>query len=147
MCNRRDIINLTGSSIMCLHSGCRTYPSDNSTSHATKHPTQPHAGVWDKSFWFSFPVSNFEHLFSCASVKFPEGLAEFMTFLPSDICSSFPLQFHLAGDLSIVSALFPLLGEKTQAVQPLSDCSHPKQFTVSLTAQNTSVPGITNNFL
>lgn len=42
---------------------------------------------------------------------------EFVKFLPSDICSGFSLQFHLAEGLSVVTALFQLLGEKSRAAQ------------------------------
>lgn len=82
--------------------------------------------------------SNFWHLSSSVSVKFPEGLAEFVKFLPSDICSRVPLQFCLAGDLRTAAALFQLLGERTQAVR-FSDCSYPQRFTMSVMAQNAPV--------
>lgn len=89
---------------------------------------------------FSFLAS----LVFCQCENSPKVWQNFLIFLPPDICSGFPLQFQLAGDLSIVVALFQqLVREK---VRQFSDCPYPERFTMSAMAENavpseTAVPG------
>lgn len=82
MCNGRDIITSAGSSIMCLHSGCRSLPLIAAPLTQQSIPLSPMPEFSVKSFSFSAPVSNFEHLLSCASVKFPEGFGRIHDISP-----------------------------------------------------------------